>query len=351
MACASSIFTCFSFMYFRITSLHLRFGRPIFRCPPTYIYLLITTSPVIISFGVHPLPSSHYYVFSLPIFRCPPTSIFSLLHLQSSYLSVSTHTHLLITTSSVFLSFGVHPLPSSHYYVFSLPIFRCPPTPIFSLLRLQSSYILVSTHIHLLITTSSVFLSFSVHPHPSSHYYIFSLPIFRCPPTSIFSLLRLQSSYLSVSTHIHLLITTSSVFLSFGVHPHPSSHYYVFSLHIFRCPPTPIFSLLRLQSSYLSVSTHTHLLITTSSVFLSFSVHPHPSSHYYISSLPIFWCPPTSIFSLLHLQSSYLSVSTHTHLLITTSSVFLSFGVHPHPSSHYYVSSLPIFRCPPTSIF
>ena len=339
-------------MYFRITSLHLRFGRPIFRCPPTYIYLLITTSPVIISFGVHPLPSSHYYISSLPIFRCPPTSIFSLLHLQSSYLSVSTHTHLLITRSSVFLSFGVHPHPSSHYYVFSLPIFRCPPTPIFSLLRLQSSYLSVSTHIHLLITTSSVFLSFGVHPHPSSHYYIFSLPIFRCPPTPIFSLLRLQSSYLSVSTHTHLLITRSSVFLSFGVHPHPSSHYYVFSLPIFRCPPTPIFSLLRLQSSYLRCPpTPIFSLLRLQSSYLR--CPPTPIFSLLRLQSSYLRCPPTSIFSLLRLQSSYLSVSTHTHLLITTSSVFLSsvsthtnllittssvflsFGVHPHPYSHY----------------
>ena len=41
-SCASSICTCFSFMAFLITSLHLSFGRP---------------------FDVHPLPCSHYYIF------------------------------------------------------------------------------------------------------------------------------------------------------------------------------------------------------------------------------------------------------------------------------------------------
>ena len=42
--------------------------------------------------------------------------------------------------------------------------------------------------------------------------------------------------------------------------------------------------------------------------------------------LPIFWCPLTSIISLLHLPLSfYLSVSTHFHHLVaTSSSVFLS---------------------------
>ena len=44
-SCASSIFTPFSFMSFPIRSLHLSFGLPIFRCPPTSIFhVLITTS-------------------------------------------------------------------------------------------------------------------------------------------------------------------------------------------------------------------------------------------------------------------------------------------------------------------
>ena len=334
----------------------------------THFHLLITTSScVLLSFRVHSLPSSHYYIFlCLVIFPCPLTSIFSLLYLPvSSYLSVSTHFHLLITLSScVLLSFSVHSLPSSHYYIFlCLVIFQCPLTSIFSLLHLPlSCYLSVSTHFHLLIaTSSSVLLSFSVHSLPSSHYYIFlCLVIFPCPLTSIFSLLHLPlSCYLSVSTHFHLLITTSScILLSFRVHSLPSSHYYIFlCLVIFQCPLTSIFSLLHLPvSCYLSVSTHFHLLITTSSsVLLSFSVHSLPSSHYYIFLyLVIFPCPLTSIFSLLHLPlSCYFSVSTHFHLLITTSScVLLSFSVHSLPSSHYYIFlCLVIFPCPLTSIF
>ena len=51
--CASSIFTCFSFMYFLITSLHLSFGFPIFRCPTTSVFHVLiatcTSFPVFLS--------------------------------------------------------------------------------------------------------------------------------------------------------------------------------------------------------------------------------------------------------------------------------------------------------------
>ena len=195
-------------MSFLITSLH--------GSTPVSAYL---------SFGVHSLPCSHYCIFlSLPICRCPLTSMFSLLHLpQSSYLSVSTHFHVLITaSSSVFLSVGVHSLPCSHYCIFlSLPIFRCPLTSI-SLLHLpQSSYLSVSTRFHLITASSSVFLSFGIHSLPS-HYCIFlSLPIFRYPLTSMFSLLHLpQSSYLSVSTHFHLTCSRYYIFFNIYIYPH-----------------------------------------------------------------------------------------------------------------------------------
>ena len=38
---ASSIFSCFSFMSFLITSLRLSFGLPIFRSPPTSVFSLL----------------------------------------------------------------------------------------------------------------------------------------------------------------------------------------------------------------------------------------------------------------------------------------------------------------------
>ena len=49
--CASSIFTCFSFMSFLKTSLHLRVGLPMFRCPPTAIlHVVIATSSSVFPF-------------------------------------------------------------------------------------------------------------------------------------------------------------------------------------------------------------------------------------------------------------------------------------------------------------
>ena len=139
-----------------------------------------------------------------------------------------------------------------------------------------------------LVLLLSVFLS------PSYHF---------APP-------QFWSSYLSVSNHFHVLITASS--------------------SVFRCPITSMFSLLHLPLSFgvqslpcshyciflcLSVSNHFHVLITASS--------------------SIFRCPITSMFSLLHLPLSfgvqslpcshyciflYLLVSNHFHVLITASS-------------------------------
>ena len=65
------------------------------------------------------------------------------------------------------VSFIYFLLPSLHLSI-SLPIYRCPHTSI----------------------SVSVFLSLGVHPLPCSHYYIF-----RCPPTSMFSLLHILQSF------------------------------------------------------------------------------------------------------------------------------------------------------------
>ena len=42
---ASSIFTCFSFVPFLITSLHLSFSLPTYRYPPTSIFHILITTP------------------------------------------------------------------------------------------------------------------------------------------------------------------------------------------------------------------------------------------------------------------------------------------------------------------
>ena len=59
-SCASSIFTPFSFMSFLVTSLHLSFGLPIFRCPPTYMFSLLH---LLLSFSPHARTISVLFLF------------------------------------------------------------------------------------------------------------------------------------------------------------------------------------------------------------------------------------------------------------------------------------------------
>ena len=66
-SCASSIFTCFSFMSFRITSLHLSFGLPLFRCPPTSIFSLLH---LLQSFSPHDLTISVSRLFIVSLMSC-----------------------------------------------------------------------------------------------------------------------------------------------------------------------------------------------------------------------------------------------------------------------------------------
>ena len=88
----SSIFTCLSFMYFLITSLHLSFGLPIFRCPRTSIchVLIATSSSVFLSAW-----PNHLFLASL---------IFSLLFATRSHLPLLLFLHSCSSQSSLFLS-------------------------------------------------------------------------------------------------------------------------------------------------------------------------------------------------------------------------------------------------------
>ena len=69
-SCASSIFTCISFMSFVITSLHPSFGLPIVRCPPTSIlsllHLLQSFSPHVVTNPVSLLICSRLCLPPLP---------------------------------------------------------------------------------------------------------------------------------------------------------------------------------------------------------------------------------------------------------------------------------------------
>ena len=74
--CASSVFTCFSFMSFLRTSLHLSFGLLIFHCPPTSIFHVL-----------------NYYIF----------------------FSLSLHMTFLSLASLIFLTYVCHTCPCSYF--------------------------------------------------------------------------------------------------------------------------------------------------------------------------------------------------------------------------------------------
>ena len=145
-----------------------------------------------------------------------------------------------------------------------------------------------------------------------------------------------------MSNHFHLT-TSVSVFPSLGVQSLPSHNNSV-SLPISWCPITSI-SQHQCRSSHLLVSNHFHLT-TSVSVFPSLGVQSLPS-HNNSVGLPISWCPITSI-SQQQCRSSHLLVSNHFHLT-TSVSVFPSLGVQSLPSHNNSVG-LPISWCPITSI-
>ena len=106
-SCASSIFTCFSFMSFLITSLHLCFAFPIFLCPPTSISNIIITN-LLQSFAPHGLTIS-VSLLSFSHLCLPHLSLFIFLHSRSSQSSlfsssISTFSFLFFLTSLLSLS-------------------------------------------------------------------------------------------------------------------------------------------------------------------------------------------------------------------------------------------------------
>ena len=86
--CASAIFTCFSFMAFLIASLHLSFGLPIFRCPPTSIFPVVITiySSVFLSTWPNHLSLASLICFTYVCHTCPGSLLF--LHSWSSQSSL-----------------------------------------------------------------------------------------------------------------------------------------------------------------------------------------------------------------------------------------------------------------------
>ena len=92
---ASSIFTCFAFLSFLISSLHLSFSLPIVRCPPTDFLLTFSHYYIFLCLSVHmswPYQSSFYYfshmfatsAFALDYF----VLIFSILFIPTTHLNI-----------------------------------------------------------------------------------------------------------------------------------------------------------------------------------------------------------------------------------------------------------------------
>ena len=69
-SCAS-IFTPFSFVSFLITSLHLSFGLPIFRCPPTSMFLLLRLLQCFSTWPDHLSRASQYQQVRLTCVHLP----------------------------------------------------------------------------------------------------------------------------------------------------------------------------------------------------------------------------------------------------------------------------------------
>ena len=111
-SCASSIFTCFSFVYFLISSIHLCFGLPIFRWPPTDFHL----------------PCSHCYIFfSLSLYVAQPSqSRFS--HFLT-YVCHTCHCSCFLCPDLLNPLYSHHPSPHSHRCSFVqvlLSLSQCP---------------------------------------------------------------------------------------------------------------------------------------------------------------------------------------------------------------------------------
>ena len=526
---------------------HLRCGRPILWCPLTSILCFCTlvsfvafcvTSPslwssyplvsthfhlvllysgllrgflchitfvvVVLSFGVHSLPScasilrspswlsvSHHLRCGRPILWCPLTSILCFCtlvsfvafcvtspSLWSSYPLVSTHFHLVLLYSGllrgflchitfvvVILSFGVHSLPScasvlwspswlsvSHHLHCGHTILWCPLT---SILCFYTQVSFVSFCVHhlccgrpilwcpltsiLCFCTLVSFVSFCVH------HLRCGRPILWCPLTSILCFYTLVSFVSFCVHHLRcgrpilwcpltsiLCFCTLVSFVSFCVHhlrcgrpilwcPLTSIlcfctlvSFVSFCVHHLRCgrpilwcPLTSILCFCTLVS-FVSFCVHhlrcgrpilwcpltSILCFCTLVSFVSFCVtspslwSSYPVSHHLRCGRPILWCPLTSILCFCtqvsfvsfcvtspSLWSSYPLVSTHFHLVLLYSGllrvflcyitfvvVVLFFGVHSLPScasvlrspsclSHHLRCGRPILWCPLTSIF
>ena len=93
--CASSLCTNFAFMSFCITSLHLSFSLPIFRCSLASMFSLLTSSSVFLSTWPYHLNLASLILLTYVCHTCPCSYLFcsDLLNLLSSH-HPPKHSHL-----------------------------------------------------------------------------------------------------------------------------------------------------------------------------------------------------------------------------------------------------------------
>ena len=98
---------------------YLRSAHQVFNLHVLVLLLSLLVSPEVVSF----LVTSLHLSFGLPIFRCPPTSIFSSLHLLSSSVFLSTCPNHLSLASLIFsLIFATPPLALISSFLLFIPI-------------------------------------------------------------------------------------------------------------------------------------------------------------------------------------------------------------------------------------
>ena len=104
---SAKVYASLAFSLFRV-------GAPSLQSPRSLVLCFSTSTPF---FFMSFLLTSLHLSFGLPIFRCPPTSIFSLLHLRQSF---STHGLTISAPLVVSLMFATHGLTISAPLVVSL---------------------------------------------------------------------------------------------------------------------------------------------------------------------------------------------------------------------------------------
>ena len=371
-------------MSFLITSVHLSFGLPKFRRPPTSIFhvLVTTSSSVFLSKWPNHLSLLLFSHLSLPHL---PLLLF--LHSSSSQSSLFPSSNS--TFSSYFFIpdllnplYSHHPTQHSHL-ISSFLIFSILFIPIIQLNILILFLHSWSSQSSLFPSSNSTFSSYFFIPdllnplyshHPTQHSHLISSFL-------IFSILFIPIIHLNIlilflhswSSQSSLFPSSNSTFSSYFFIPdllnplyshHPTQHsHLISSFLIFSILFVPIIQLNILILFLLSWSSQSSLFPSSNSTFSSYFFCPdllnplcshHPTQHsHLISSVLIFSILFVPIIQLNILILFLLSWSSQSSLFPSSNSTFSSYFFCPdllnplcshHPTQHsHLISSVLIF--------